>query len=351
MVGADSVLRLSAAPSPAEAAEAIVVGGAARVAVRPGTFRRAAPQAPAVAAGTRFFCNALPHVDCTALRYHCTKFPDVDLCPQAFAEGRFPPGCSSKDFIRLTATDVVPDLSSGWSDQETLLLLEGLELYGDDWAQIAEHVGGRSQLQCIMHLLQLPIEDSLLAPPPSTARAELAGGEDGNGPLPGPLPFAGAANPVTAQLAFLVDMINPQVAAASAKAALETIAQEDANATEGNGAAAADGPLSPGAHLAAASAGLAAGAVKAHYLAEEEEREMQRLVLGACDIQLRRMNAKLMHLEAMDGLVKQQAESLPGARQGLLSNLAALKARPEVMLPMLPMMPQQLMQQRGPAGP
>lgn len=27
--------------------------------------------------------------------------PDVDLCPEAFAEGRFPPGCSGKDFIRI----------------------------------------------------------------------------------------------------------------------------------------------------------------------------------------------------------------------------------------------------------
>ena len=51
----------------------------------------------------RYRCNALPWVDCTALRYHCTKHPDVDLCPAAFAEGRFPPGCSAKDFVRLDA--------------------------------------------------------------------------------------------------------------------------------------------------------------------------------------------------------------------------------------------------------
>ena len=31
----------------------------------------------------RFFCNAMPWVDCTQLRFHCTKLPDVDLCPQA----------------------------------------------------------------------------------------------------------------------------------------------------------------------------------------------------------------------------------------------------------------------------
>ena len=28
-----------------------------------------------------------------------------------------------------------------WSDQETLLLLEGVELFGDNWQDIADHVG------------------------------------------------------------------------------------------------------------------------------------------------------------------------------------------------------------------
>ena len=49
----------------------------------------------------RFFCNAMPWVDCTALRYHCTKLPDVDLCAEAFADGRFPPGCTARDFVKL----------------------------------------------------------------------------------------------------------------------------------------------------------------------------------------------------------------------------------------------------------
>lgn len=49
-----------------------------------------------------------------------------------------------------------------WSDQETLLLLEGLELHKDRWADIADHVGTKSQVQCILHFLQLPIEDEFL---------------------------------------------------------------------------------------------------------------------------------------------------------------------------------------------
>ena len=47
----------------------------------------------------------MPTVECTQLRYHCTKLPDIDLCPQAFADGRFPAGCSAKDFIRIDQSD------------------------------------------------------------------------------------------------------------------------------------------------------------------------------------------------------------------------------------------------------
>lgn len=31
-----------------------------------------------------------------------------------------------------------------WSQQETLLLLEGLEMFGDDWTEVADHVGTKS---------------------------------------------------------------------------------------------------------------------------------------------------------------------------------------------------------------
>ena len=44
-----------------------------------------------------------------------------------------------------------------WTEQETLLLLEGLELYKDDWNKVCEHVGTRTQDECILHFLRLPI--------------------------------------------------------------------------------------------------------------------------------------------------------------------------------------------------
>ena len=49
-----------------------------------------------------------------------------------------------------------------WTDQETLLLLEALELYKDDWNKVSEHVGSRTQDECILQFLRLPIEDPYL---------------------------------------------------------------------------------------------------------------------------------------------------------------------------------------------
>lgn len=49
-----------------------------------------------------------------------------------------------------------------WTDQETLLLLEAVEIYSDSWNDIAEHVGSKSKAQCIHHFIRLPMEDGLL---------------------------------------------------------------------------------------------------------------------------------------------------------------------------------------------
>lgn len=55
----------------------------------------------------------------------------------------------------------VPGVGGGkWTDQETLLLLEALELYKENWNEIAEHVATKTKSQCILHFVQMPIEDA-----------------------------------------------------------------------------------------------------------------------------------------------------------------------------------------------
>uniref|UniRef100_W5KTE5 SWI/SNF related BAF chromatin remodeling complex subunit C1a n=1 Tax=Astyanax mexicanus TaxID=7994 RepID=W5KTE5_ASTMX len=98
-----------------------------------------------------------------------------------------------------------------WTEQETLLLLEALEMYKDDWNKVSEHVGSRTQDECILHFLRLPIEDPYL----ESSEATL-------GPLAyQPVPFSQSGNPVMSTVAFLASVVDPRVAAAAAKAALE----------------------------------------------------------------------------------------------------------------------------------
>uniref|UniRef100_A0A7N6A1X9 SWI/SNF related, matrix associated, actin dependent regulator of chromatin subfamily c member 2 n=1 Tax=Anabas testudineus TaxID=64144 RepID=A0A7N6A1X9_ANATE len=98
-----------------------------------------------------------------------------------------------------------------WTEQETLLLLEALEMYKDDWNKVSEHVGSRTQDECILHFLRLPIEDPYLESTESTL-----------GPLAyQPIPFSQSGNPVMSTVAFLASVVDPRVASAAAKAALE----------------------------------------------------------------------------------------------------------------------------------
>ncbi|XP_077431852.1 SWI/SNF complex subunit SMARCC1-like isoform X2 [Vanacampus margaritifer] len=101
--------------------------------------------------------------------------------------------------------------SRDWTEQETLLLLEALEMFKDDWNKVSEHVGSRTQDECILHFLRLPIEDPYLE-----------SSESSLGPLAyQPIPFSQSGNPVMSTVAFLASVVDPRVASAAARAALE----------------------------------------------------------------------------------------------------------------------------------
>merc|ERR1712037_348219 len=108
--------------------------------------------------------------------------------------------------------------SRDWTQQETLLLLEALEMFKDDWNKVCEHVGSRTQDECILHFLRLPIEDPYLEDP------ENGGGA--LGPLAyQPIPFSSSGNPIMSTVAFLASVVDPRVASSAAKAAMEEFAK------------------------------------------------------------------------------------------------------------------------------
>jgi len=108
--------------------------------------------------------------------------------------------------------------SRDWTQQETLLLLEALEMFKDDWNKVCEHVGSRTQDECILHFLRLPIEDPYLEEPES--------GGGALGPLAyQPIPFSASGNPIMSTVAFLASVVDPRVASAAAKASMEEFAK------------------------------------------------------------------------------------------------------------------------------
>ncbi|CAG9112898.1 unnamed protein product [Plutella xylostella] len=118
-------------------------------------------------------------------------------------------------FMRPLSTPEI-GIYGEWTDQEILLLLEALELHRDDWNRVAQHVGSRTQDECILHFLRLPIEDPYL---------EDAGSGGVLGPLAyQPIPFSKAGNPVMSTVAFLASVVDPRVAARATAAAMEEFA-------------------------------------------------------------------------------------------------------------------------------
>uniref|UniRef100_A0A3B5B7Y3 SWI/SNF complex subunit SMARCC1-like n=1 Tax=Stegastes partitus TaxID=144197 RepID=A0A3B5B7Y3_9TELE len=223
-----------------------------------------------------------------------------------------------------------------WAEQETLLLLEALEVYRDDWNKVSEHVGSRTQDECILHFLRLPIEDPYL----EDSSASL-------GPLAyQPVPFSQSENPVMSTVAFLASVVDPRVASAAAKAALgenkiwyvntdgtvdmhvcvcvhrqgdddESIGRREGDGDEGGRGMEME--LVEGSVATAAAAALASAATKAKHLAAVEERKIKSLVALLVETQMKKLEIKLRHFEELETIMDREKEALEQQRQQLLS--------------------------------
>ncbi|XP_020593331.1 SWI/SNF complex subunit SWI3C isoform X2 [Phalaenopsis equestris] len=257
------------------------------------------------------------------LFYQSQKEAETVLCSECFSDAKFITGHSSLDFVRMDSKKDFTDVDGdSWTDQETLLLLEAIEKYNDNWNEIAKHVGTKSKAQCILHFIGLPIEDGLLEnidvprvdasavssemqnngfswsnSQSNAATSELDSGDQ--------LPFISSANPVMSLVAFLASAIAPRVAASCASAALSVLTKEDFRLNPENvhdvvgsqGASytnssnqkdnytedqasnlSRDSNSLSSEHVRyAALCGLSAAATKTKLFADQEEREVQRL--------------------------------------------------------------------------
>ncbi|XP_020246787.1 SWI/SNF complex subunit SWI3C isoform X2 [Asparagus officinalis] len=304
------------------------------------------------------YCSRpLPH-----LHYQSQKEADTILCSECFHDAKHIVGHSSIDFVRVDSRKETfdPD-GDNWTDQETLLLLEALEKYKDNWNEIAEYVGTKSKAQCILHFLRLPMEDGLLESievMPTNGQSDPKGhahvfsDPNANGDMAGvctqeansgnEIPFANAANPVMSLVAFLTSAIGPRVAAACASASLAVLTSDNPRSSTDkmNGEASPHGPnanfghqknmgdqnphakiatsaLSPDRVKLACMSGLSAAAMKAKLFADQEEREVQRLAATIINHQLKRLELKLKQFAEVETLLMKECEQVEKTRQRL----------------------------------
>ena len=268
------------------------------------------------------------------------------------------------------------DGDDDWTDEEKLLLLEGIEMYDDDWFAVSEHVRTRSKEQCVAQFLQMPIEDAYINPPREGDLGALAYGR---------IPFDQTDNPVMSVVAFLAGAVGPGVAAAAAQSAIGELtdglrrkvkkreAEQQGNEKHGqNGVAGAgegeeqspsanpkeestvdedasakgmdvDGPTQPAdltsrskpnssdtpiprnALERAAATALAAAAARATLLANHETEQIRSLTNQIVKASLKKIELKLTHFEALEELMESERKNLEASRQTLLRERAVVK--------------------------
>eukprot|EP00871_Galdieria_phlegrea_P001104 jgi/Galph1/1995/GphlegSOOS_G681.1 len=305
----------------------------------------------ATAAAVTYRCDACGS-DCSKLRYHCINHADMDLCPTCFSEGKYPSEFTSDQFVPMKSVAEGITGDERWSENETFLLLEALEMYGENWDAVAEHVGTKSKEACVLQFIRLPIEDEFLDEQlGNDYRLAADGKEDLESFVGEPLPFADTANPIMAQIAFLTSMVSPEVASAAAQAALATLMKKnevkrsserlvrksasETVAAEMNCSQSAsmkkedvavmneskednvssskkqtDLQVDAASVQAAAAVALAAAGARGKLLADEASREIERLFAVALEAKLKMLDMKMDYFDELEALTRREREKL-----------------------------------------
>ena len=305
-------------------------------------------------------------IDCTRSRFHYAKSAPVsssatapdskyDLCPNCFLQARMPSSHHASDFVKLEDTQytAVPDRDKPWSKSETLLLLEALENFDDNWRQISKHVGTRTPEECITKFLQLEIEERYLEDPDNSSALMHA--------LVGRTPISQTENPVLSVITFLAQMAEPAVAAAAAGKSSEEVRNElrkqlekgasgkettekekekegtapktedsmeiDAVPEAESTAVATTEKPSANTSSGSANIALALASSRASGFASHEEREMTRLVGAAVNVMLQKFELKLAQFTELESVLDAERRELEHARQQLFLDRLAFKKR------------------------
>jgi SWI/SNF related-matrix-associated actin-dependent regulator of chromatin subfamily C len=220
-------------------------------------------------------------------------------------------------------------------------------MHEDDWDKVSDHVGTRTKEQCIVHFLQLPIEDPYL----ESTQKEL-------GPLQyNRMPFSKEDNPIMSVMAFLAETVDKEVAAKAAGESIEELEKglrkkaESAREAKGKAVEGEDkekekddamevdggakdedsgdkikdvedevesSKTSPRKNIEkAALVALGSAAAKAHVLALEEDASLHSLVTSVVEAQVRKLSLKMAHFDQLESLLEVERRSVEQSKQQL----------------------------------
>ncbi|KAK4705981.1 transcriptional adapter 2-alpha, partial [Phenoliferia sp. Uapishka_3] len=115
--------------------------------------------------GTKSSCDACSADVTHSVHFRCAELkerpegaterltcPDFDLCVQCFRAGKTTGPHRSTHAYRIISSHAFPIFTADWGADEELLLIEGAEMYGlGNWADISDHIGGRTKEECEDH--------------------------------------------------------------------------------------------------------------------------------------------------------------------------------------------------------
>ncbi|ORY07403.1 hypothetical protein BCR34DRAFT_675273 [Clohesyomyces aquaticus] len=327
-------------------------------------------------------------IECKGTYWHFTKtLPQQsggkggasdDLCSKCYFENHFYSNCSSKDYVKMTYEEEPQGEAAPWTDGEVLRLLEGLEQFDDDWNRVADHVETRTREQCVMKFLQLEIEDKYVE-----ADIDEPKSLGGLSHMPkGRLSLGEADNPVLSVLSYMATLSPAGVTHAALHAgssteemkrvlkrrieearsasesgkgkekanektpaaadsevknedAMDVDTQPDTNASTGPSKTSTanketaltihdeTGPL--------VTLPFALSAARSSGLASHEERHITRLVSGAVNLQLQKLQMKLDHFNDFEKILAAERRDLQRRRQQLFLDRLTYQRRLRAM--------------------
>ncbi|KAI5148862.1 SWI/SNF related-matrix-associated actin-dependent regulator of chromatin subfamily C [Nematocida ausubeli] len=147
-------------------------------------------------------CSKNMHILSEEEKIYFSETDRLVLCTDCFNQGKYAVNQTYSNFHILEAGLI----RQVWSEKEEMLLVEGIEMYKDDWKAVSDYVKTKTLEQCVLHFLKMGIQDPFL-------EMEAISFAENR------MPFNYTLNPVMATVAFLASAVHPGVASVAAKAA------------------------------------------------------------------------------------------------------------------------------------